>query len=205
MFVEFPHFLYHFDGFANWLGCAGSNLIPGAYQVGGQLTEKLLFEEIPEAPLWEIGKYKKWVADRDAFSVRVAGQRLDFRPSKGDYARAGIIFEDERSGPNTIDPGQLLRFVSVALGHPFFLSQRELLTLVQHQSAPQMSLFMQPDWWQHPRNVIMDEDPDFADDWIENIPCWQILARAIASGDLSEWNAQNTSGFNTDWANLERI
>ncbi len=199
VFTEFSHFFYSAYEFDNWLGCVGNCLIPGAYHT--QYRAPLL-EELPDAPLWREGEYIHWLADRAEFSVQVKGQRFTFRPSIEDYARAGICFEDEKSGPNSINPGQFLRFVSVALDHPFFLSEDKLRGLIQPQFAPQMSLFLQTNHWQHP--VWIDRSGD-DDDLIENIPCWQILSRAIASGDSSEWRAQDTSGFNTDWTSLERI
>lgn len=160
---------------------------------------------MPDAPLWKEDEYVHWLADRAGFSVFVKEQRFDFTPAPEDYERAGIVFEDDQSGPNSINPGQFLRFVSVALDHPFFLSKEELHALILpdiEPHEPQMSLLLQTNHWQHPLWVDRMGDED---GWVENIPCWQILSRAIASGHLSEWNAQDTLKFNTDWASLERI
>ncbi|BCM91442.1 hypothetical protein IAD21_03315 [Abditibacteriota bacterium] len=213
--TEFPHFFYGTNEFDNWLGCAGDCLIVGANDTRYQPRRAafLEVEQVPDAPLWADDDCTQWIADRAAFSVLVEGQRHDFTPSAQDYECAGIvfehkpgiIFEDERRGPNTINPGQFLRFVSFSLNHPFFLSEAELRGLTQPSVEPQMSLFLQTGWWQHPTYLIAGDDPIFRASFIENILCWQILARAIASGDLSEWNSQDTSGFNTDWASLERI
>ncbi len=199
VFTEFSHFFYGMDDFVNQLGWAGTCLNPSVHEA--QFASQQLIGVVPDAHFWDAEEYV-WLADRTAFSVQVKGQRFDFKPSPEDYANAGIVFAEERSGPNSINPAQLMRFVSVALDHPFFLSEDELRALIQPQFAPQMSLFLQTRWWQHPEPIFDGaEDKDL----IENIPCWQILSRAIASSDLTEWKAQDTSGFNTDWASLERI
>lgn len=204
VFTEFPHFSYSANEFHDWLGCAGDCLISGVYET--QWPPSLLLTEVQNIPLWDDPDCPcEWLADRSNFSVCVAGQRFDFAPSPQDYERARIIFSDERNGPNTINPAQLLRFVSVSLDHPFFRTEDELRALVQPQFSPQMSLLLQTSWWQHPEPLVSDDDPIFESQWIENIPCWQILARAIVSGDLDEWRAQDTSRFNTDWNSLERI
>ena len=136
------------------------------------------------------------------FSVLVQGKRHDFQPTPKDYANAGIVFEDGRSGENSINPAQLMHFVAVALDHPFFLPEDQLRLRIKPRFAPEMSLFLQTGEWQHPEPIFQHAEED---DWVDNIPCWQILARAIISGDLSEWNAQDSSAFNTSWQGLERI
>lgn len=200
VFTEFPHFLYLADEFDNWLGYAG-NCLDFKSNHPDSINEPLL-EEVPDAPLWKEDEYIHWLGDRAGFSIFVKEQRFDFKPSPEDYERAGIQFENGRSGPNSINPGQFLRFVSVALDHPFFQSKEELKAFIQPEIASRMSLLLQTNHWQHP---LWIDRMGHEDDLIENIPCWQILARAIASGNLDEWNAQDTSGFNTDWASLERI
>ncbi len=206
VFTEFANFFYGFDEFCNVLGWAGNCLVEEVQQA--QFDGVNLVEEVPDAPLWREDEYVHWLGDRANFSVQVKEQRHDFRPSPEDYERAGIRFEEEKSGPNSITPGQLLRFVSVALDHPSFLPEEELRSLILPETEPQMSLFVQTNWWQHPEYLVFGDglhDPLFADSAIFNISCWQILSRAIASGDLHEWNAQDTSKFNTDWTSLERI
>ncbi len=202
VFTEFPHFLHGAFAFYNWVGCVGNCLTADAYNSQFEPSLAPVLEEVPDAPLWREDEYINWLGDRAAFSVRVQGKRYDFKPSAEDYVRAGIVFEDEASGENSIDPAQLMRFVAVALDHPFFLSEDQLRSLIQPRFAPEMSLLLQTDEWQQP--LLIDRSGE-EDDLIENIPCWQILSRAIASGDLSEWRAQDTSGFNTDWTSLERI
>jgi len=202
VFTEFPHFLYNADEFTNWLGCAGSCLVFNAYHSQYEPPNPPTLEEVPDAPLWREGEYTDWLGDRAAFSVRVQGKRTDFKPKPEDYARAGIVFKDEASGENSINPAQLMRFVAVALDHPFFLSEAQLRARIQPRFAPEMSLFLQTGEWQHPLVINRSGEED---DWVENISCWQILARAIVSGDLSEWNAQDKSAFNTTWKGLESI
>ena len=198
--VEFVHFFYGLDDFVNQLCWAGNCLVEDISKAA--FANQNLIQEVPDAPLWKEDEYLHWLANSAGFSIQVKGQRHDFAPSHEDYARAGIVFEEEQSGPNSIKPAELLRFVSVALNHPFFLSEEELRFLIQPEDEPQMLLLLQTDFWQHPEIIL-----DFAEDkdLIHNIPCWQILSRAIVSSDLSEWNAQDTSKFNTDWTSLERI
>ncbi len=38
---------------------------------------------------------------------------------------------------------------------------------------------------------------------LSQVPGFQILARAIETGDLSEWRRQDPTAFNTDWAIYE--
>ncbi len=203
VFTEFPHFSYGGAEFLNWLGYAGSSL-------SGQVDVAIHYERnLIEIPSTEKGEddpiWKDCFVNRSSFSATVSGRQFDFHPSNEDYSRAGIVFDREEKNPPTISPGHLLRFVSVVLDHPFFYSEGELRKFIDSSVEAEMCLFLQTSQWQHPVYLVTDDDPLFESDWIENIPCWQILSRAIASGDLREWNAQDTSGFNTDWASLERI
>ena len=204
--TEFPHFFYGGEDFTNWLGYAGNCLSPEVHKA--TFPNRRLIEEVPDPSAERDDCYPTWKGlflDRNEFSVNVDGQHFDFRPSNEDYARVGISFDDKEKQSSIISPGQLLRFISVALNHPFFFSGSELRALIAPSVEPTMSLFVQTNWWQHPEFLVTGDGSGFESDWIENIPCWQILARAIASGDLSEWNSQDTSGFNTDWVSLERI
>lgn len=202
VFTEFPHFLYNADEFTNWLGCAGDCLVGGAYHSQYEPPNLPILEELPDAPLWRENEYTSWLGNRAAFSVLVQGKRTDFKPTPEDYAKAGIVFKDDKSGENSINPAQLMHFVAVALDHPFFLSEDELRALIQPQFEPEMSLLLQTGDWQHPEPIFEHAEED---DWVDNIPCWQILSRAIVSGDAREWNAQDKSAFNTSWQGLESI
>lgn len=143
-----------------------------------------------------------WILDRDHFVIWLHGKRLEFSPTPDDYAAAGIVFEQELEGPDTIEPEQLLRFLCHHLGHPFFNSEDYLRAAIDcFQARPEepvfhqiglshhLALFLQTREWQH---TDFEECPS-------DVPGFQILARAIAGGDLTEWNQQDPATFNTDW------
>lgn len=89
------------------------------------------------------------------------------------------------------------------LNHPFFASEAELRSLL-HDSSD-LDVFLQTRYWHHPVYLVDGEDEFFKEHYISNIPCFQILSRAIASGDLTEWNSQDPATFSTHWENLEAI
>ncbi len=210
VFVEIPHYSDGTVDFHNWVGGAGSCLLEGGFSWGGELGESSLFEEVADAPLWKYGvgnePWKTWLGDRASFSILFKGQRFDFTPTEADYRAAGIIFKEKRTGPDSIEPGCLLRFLCHHLDHPFFASETELRTLLH--DTPDLEVFIQTRHWHHPVYLVDgkdEEDGFFKEDYISNIRCFQILSRAIASGDLTEWNSQDTTTFNTHWEKLEAI
>jgi hypothetical protein len=214
IFVEIPHYCEGSEDFHNWVGSAGTGLIEddGTWsdEVNGRpLLEAAQIEEAQDAPLWKYGvgnePWKTWVADRSGFSIIFKGERRDFTPTEADYAAAGITFSDQQTGPGSIEPGYLLRFLCHHLNHPFFVSEEELRASLH--SSPDLKLFIQTLHWQHPV-FLMDswrEDPFFEEHHIVRLPGFQILSRAIASGDLTEWNSQDPAAFTTYWKNLEAI
>lgn len=208
-FVEIPHYCEGSVEFLNWIGGAGNCLIDGYCTRAEEFSMEPLFGEVEDAPLWkysEDGEYREeWLGDRAGFSVLVKGERHDFSPRNRDYAAAGIAFDEERTGPDSIEPGCLLRFLCHHLNHPFFTSETELRSLLH--DSPELEIFIQTRHWHHPE-FLMDswrEDEEITEHHIRNIPCFQILSRAIASGDLTEWNNQDTTPFNTHWERLEAI
>lgn len=132
------------------------------------------------------------------FSVKRNGERLDFTPSPEEYAAAGIGFAPERPDPNAHQEAQIVRYLCHHFNHSFFTSEEELRDILtevwdETQSPPSepMALFLQTRHWNHP-NIGLDEHPS-------QTISFPILARAIASGDLTEWAAQDPATFNTDW------
>lgn len=208
IFVEIPHYCTGNEDFLNWVGGAGTCLIEGDCTRGEEFYDKSLFEEVTDAPLWKLAvkpddHWKTWIGDRARFSIMFKGERHDFMPNDADYAAAGIGFRDKRTGPGSIEPGCLLRFLCHHLGHPFFASEDDLRSLLHN--SPDLEVFIQTRHWQHPVYLADGDDEFFEEHYICNIPCFQILSRAIASGDLTEWNNQNPAMFNTHWGNLEAI
>ncbi len=205
VFVELPHYMVGAIEFRNWIGFAGAcqgSIFDSQVQ---ELEHLSALEETLDFPLHDDGR---WIGDRAAFSLVLRGVRYDFKPSTADYAAAGIIFSNDMSGAGSLEPSQLVRFVSHHLTHPFLASETELRQLILPEACEQMTLFLQTALWRHPYFLLDlgdEEEEDLAPDFIPNIPCWQILARAIASGDLGEWNVQEPSTFNTSWPALEAI
>ena len=201
--------MYGGEAFTNWVGAVGSATHPNIAELENEFYAESLIEEVADSPWWSEREYSRWLPDRRQFSVSLAGNRIDFAPTEGDYAAAGIIFNDDRSGPGSLNPGQMLRFLCHHLDHPFFASEARLRTLIDPEIEPETQLFLQVAHWRHPVFLLnVNYPPDYEmwpEDVVRNIPCWQVLSRVIVSGDTTEWYAQDTTGFNTDWLSLERI
>ena len=198
--------------------CAYSDCLQAGFEDGMGLNNQLFqyyrhpFEFDEEMMLVD-PETASWILGRDRFSLWLNGRRLDFTPNAEVYAAAGIIFDEEPDGPDTIQPEQLLRFLCHRLDHPFFNSEDYLRSVIDaFQSRPSepvfhqtglshhLSLFLQTREWQH---TDFDEKSKFQ--FPREVPGFQILARAIASGDLTEWNGQDRDAFNTDWQPWEAI
>ena len=206
VFVELPHYQDLGLYFSNWIGFAGAceGDIYNSPQVGALEMSNAL-KETADSPLHEDCH---WVGDRAAFSIVVRGARHDFRPSAADYNAAGITFSDDATGADSIKPSQLLRFVSHHLNHPLLARESELRTILLPEVREEMTLWLQTALWRHPYFMLDpgdEEDEMLAHDFIPNLACWQVLARAIACGELSEWHAQDAATFNTSWRALEAI
>lgn len=144
----------------------------------------------------------EWKLDRAHFSILRDGQLIKFTPGIEDYALAGIQFDEWRTGPNTLTPIELLRYVCYELRHPFFSSEDHLRYVIDacrvendHPLSHQMILLLQTREWRHPYGA---EKPS-------ELECFQILARAIETGDLTEWSNQDRSAFNTHWSFWDEI
>lgn len=128
-------------------------------------------------------------------SLLLRGEALFFSPSPEEYAAAGLNGSPAAAGHLRwmID---WVRFLCHRLDHPFFLSEdvlRFLLDAYRDPDVPgsshEMRLLLQTRDWQHPDG---DEPPS-------QVPGFQALAHALATGDLSPWEAINPALFNTDW------
>jgi hypothetical protein len=231
--VVFLEFIQYWEGtadFCNVLSTVGS-IVEGG---GQQYFLEGLIQQVPDRPLWREGvedhdPWMTWLGDRSGFSALVRGVRHDIQPSTAEYYAAGIVFADGETGPGSIEPGFLLRFLCHRLGHPFFLTDDELLGIAAHPGewledgewaggsavvaqgatpGPRLPLLLRTPDWHNPANIddLTDLFPaSTSTDRIVEIPCFQILASAIVSGDLSEWNAQDPATFNTNWESLEQI
>jgi hypothetical protein len=201
VFVELPHYMVPAIEFCNWIGFAGACREDFSDSTFRLLENSSGLDETDVPALHNDGR---WIGDRAAFSIVLRGVRHDFKPTDDDYAAAGITFSDDAMGAGSLEPSQLLRYVSHHLNHPFLASEASLRSFLLPEVREEMTPFLQTALWQHPlliADFVEDDDPDF----IPNIPCWQILARAIASGDLSEWHAQDPATFNTSWPALDAI
>ena len=158
---------------------------------------------------WRNDKYFD-LLDRADFSVVINGERHDFTPTAQDYKDARIQFKHQRIGAGSLSVTQMLRFLCHKMNHPFFMSREELhrvldmcapsqqtplsqQPLSQQPLSQQMQVLLQTRDWQHPQIGVDEETP------ISSLESWQVLARAIESGDLAEWNNFDTSLFNTHW------
>ena len=231
VFLEFIQYSEGIADFCNVVSVIGPTVEGG----GQHYFLEGLVEQTPDRPLWREGvedndPWMTWLGDRAGFSAVVRGVRHDFQPSAADYAAAGIVFADSETGPGSIEPGFFLRFLCHHLDHTFFLSDADLLGIATHPkewlgdgqwaggtaiashkpvtSGLEIPLLLRTRDWHNP--VWIDDLTDIFPDStsrerVVEMPGFQILARAIASGDLSEWNAQDTATFNTHWESLEQI
>lgn len=168
----------------------------------GFIERRSIFTVPEDVPLFN--EEGIWIGDRSHFSVIIRGKRYDFKPTKEDYLTAGIIFPDERIGPDTLLPIDLIRFLCHHLNHPFFVSEDYLRYLLDklaikkgewYSLGQEMSLFFQTREWQHP-DLALGEKPS-------QMKFFRVLARAIERGDPSELTKLDPSTFNTDWRKVE--
>jgi len=171
----------------------------------GFIEERSLFSTPEDAPLTD--KDGIWIGDRSQFSVIIRGKRYDFKPTKEDYLAAGITFPDDRTGPGSLRPIDLIRFLCHHLNHPFFVSEDYLRYLLDKLAVEaikkrnwfslgqEMSLFFQTREWQHP-DIALGEKPS-------QMKYFQFLAEAIEKGDISELIKLDPKIFNTDWRQVE--
>ena len=150
-------------------------------------------DRLPRSPDWE------FALSRNGFSILLKGKRHDFSPTPQDYQRARIPFDGLRDRPDDLHPIELLRFLCCHLDHPFFAAEDHLRYLLdayrpepeegaQPFSSHTLPLLLQTRQWQHP-----DGEPP------SQVHGFQVLARAIETGDLSEWRRLDPATFNTDW------
>lgn len=171
----------------------------------GFIEQRSLFSTPEDAPLTD--KDGIWIGDRSQFSVIIRGKRYDFKPTKEDYLAAGITFPDDRAGPDSLRPIDLIRFLCHHLNHPFFVSEDYLRYLLDKLAVEaikkrdwcslghEMSLFFQTREWQHP-DIALGEKPS-------QMKYFRVLAKAIEKGDISELTKLDPSIFNTDWRQVE--
>lgn len=171
----------------------------------GFIEQRSLFSTPEDAPLTD--KDGIWIGDRSQFSVIIRGKRYDFKPTKEDYLAAGITFPDDRIGPDSLCPIDLIRFLCYHLNHPFFVSEDYLRYLLDKLAVEaikkrdwcslghEMSLFFQTREWQHP-DIALGEKPS-------QMKYFRVLAKAIEKGDISELTKLDPSIFNTDWRQVE--
>lgn len=137
---------------------------------------------------------------RNKFSILLEGQCLKFRPTPEQYAEAGIKFtRAQQASDALLTPAQLLRFLCHHLNHPFFAGEDYLRGVIDacrlNRLTPlwhDMQLLLQTREWRHPNFEEMAEPAAWEP--------FQLLARTIATGDLTEWQAQNPATFNTHWS-----
>ena len=197
-----------------WLygNCLG---LPNDDNLGIDLS-RVLFTMPPDMKLKETEETEDWGYAPDFFAIQRNGHRFEFRPTREEYEAAELFWSKQEKRENHIHPKHLLRFLCHHLDHPFFAEESTLRDLIEKRHAEwndldlgwgqrlshSLKLFLQTREWRHPQ---LNEVDDWSNENIaENLPsqveCFHILARAIESGDLSEWYAQDQSTFNTHWS-----
>lgn len=186
-----------------WFEPAGLLFVRDIYAYGNCLKTQGIVDwhtlfDAPELPLFKLPDKEEYdyVADPWHFSIVWQGQLFTFEPTPEDYAAAGITFEDNRFEAGKLEPPQLLRFLCRHWNHPFFASEAELRALIDEISLPtkpplshSLQLLLQTRHWQHP-DLGEEELPS-------QVESFQVLARVIETGDLSEWWQLDPTKFNT--------
>ena len=172
-----------------------------------------------------------WGVNREQFSLLYRGQRHDFSLTPQDLQEAAIELSQRELASGALSPPQLLRFVCEKWGHPFFLNEDALRGLLNEFSTafewkrdaetqrdfygavgefdelPVLStvleMVLQTRDWIHPKIGQADYD---AGEWeIAPREAFVTLAQTLATRDLSVWNAQDATKFNSHWSNWADI
>jgi hypothetical protein len=160
---------------------------------------------------------------RHDFSILRNGRRERFTPSEVDYAAWGMTWSKRETELDAMPAADMLRFLCDEIGDSFFASEDALRDLIEKKRADaeweensrewwhpleselglpyelshRLDLFLQTRSWTHPRwDWATWQDSETAR---AQLQVFDVLARAIASGDLTEWNQQDASVFNTHW------
>ena len=156
---------------------------------------RVLFE-YPDDVLLQEEDSGEWILSKSKVSVLINGQHLTFTPSPEDYAEANIYFTGSGERSNYISPTQILRYLCHKLNHPFFVSEDYLRYVIDacrqdssRSLAHTLALFIQTNNWTHP---LIDQFPS-------NIETFRLLAFALETGNLTEWQSQKKDRFNMFW------
>ncbi|HEX8832828.1 MAG TPA: hypothetical protein VF719_01445, partial [Abditibacteriaceae bacterium] len=162
---------------------------------------------------------------RDGFSIRWRGTLHHFTPMDDELQAAGILLSKNEQLQGVLSPSQALRYICHKLDHPFFASEDTLRDLIdkncfetQWKSEGEgeklrayietpigrldefaslgcdLRLLLQTGDWCHPCVGIMPEDK------ISVREALGPLAKTIATGDLSHWQSQDPTRFNSHWS-----
>jgi hypothetical protein len=162
---------------------------PGEQVVRYEMTPLQLLDRDTGSPMDGGGSL-----DPRHFSMLWNDQRYDFSPSDGDYADAGIVFDETRHDPEVQANAQIVRYLCERLNHPFFLPEEELPELIVQDGL--MTTLIQTRTWHHP-DLSQEELPS-------QIKSFRLLAHALETGDTADWDRQDPATFNTDWRVYDR-
>jgi hypothetical protein len=154
-------------------------------QTQGFIGEEIPITSSPEHPIYD-RETNQGIADWCRWSVKLGQETVTFSPTREDYARAGIVIDDD-CGPGTLKEIELLRFLVYTIGRErFFMGDQELLD--HFANCSRLSKFVQTSHWNH-LDVADGEKPS------ENA-CLRSLAEALSTGNPSVFNPGRP---NTAW------
>lgn len=157
-------------------------------QKEGFLNAVMVAEPIADRPIFDSVTTES-VADWSNWGIRVGNQNLYFTPPAKEYEKAGIEV-NSTSGPGSIQPVQLLRFLFYKLGEQLFANEK---TLFQHfPYCKDLEKFLRTWEWQHP-DIAAGEAPS-------KNPSLTSLICALAAGDRTLFNSGQP---NTTWRTWE--
>jgi len=180
----------------------------------------------------EIEENQLWGISRDDFAFRFRGKRIDFSLTLEDLKEAGIELSPREIETGELSPQQMLRYVCEKMEHPFFLSEDSLRDLLyqnatsfgarydhesqrdyyenkcgQFDEPPILSIYLelilQTRDWVHPKtgNEFTEEDI-----WeVSPREAFETLSQVLATRDLTIWEQQDKSKFNSHWRNWAEI
>ncbi len=175
------------------------------YLYGNCIKNQVLWreEELPVriavSELWDEAT-EAFLIQRHHFRILWRDRWIEFTPTPEEYTSAGIVFPTERQHTNDLEPLELLAYLCWKLNSPFFLSEQALRAVVQEATGDEggdLRLLFQTCEWQHP-NVAEGERPS-------EVPGMRVLARLIALGDTSVWQAFDPRWVNTRFAHVVQV
>ncbi len=186
----------------------------------------------PNAWNKETNENEVWGISRENFAFRFQGKRFDFAPTVDELKTAGIELSNREIESGRLTQQQMLRYICEKLDHPFFMSEDSLRDLLyqngtsyewkydretqrswyenklgEFEEPPILSIYLelilQTRDWIHPKSgsaIVEGEEWD-----VSPREAFETLSQVLATRDLTVWEQQDKSKFNSRWQNWAEI